>query len=248
MLRSVKELFGYKFEARDGEIGKVHDLYFDDLTWEIRYLVADTGKWLPGRKVLIIPSALGEPNWRSRNFPVQLTKDQIMKSPDIDLDKPVSRQHELKLHQHHNWAPYWIRYAAPGTVSVRPAPHAEEEKEKEATPEVEGDSHLRSAKEVIGYHIQARDGEIGHVEDFIMEDMKEVIRYMIVDTKNWLPGKDVLISPLWIEKVSWKDAKVFIGLLRETIKDSPEYNPAEPINRRYEERLYDFYGRPKYWT
>jgi hypothetical protein len=86
------------------------------------------------------------------------------------------------------------------------------------------------------------------VEDFIIEDIFEIIRYMIVDTRNWLPGKKVLIAPLWVDKVSWKDAKVFIDLLREAIKDSPEFDSSEPVNRRYEERLYDFYGRPKYWT
>lgn len=247
MLRSIKELFGYNIQAKDGEIGKVHDFYFDDETWAIRYLVVDTGKWLPGRKVIIIPSVLGEPDWRAHVFPVQLAKDQIMKAPDIDLAKPVSRQHEFELHKHYRWAPYWIPYGAPGVSAVPPPPPAEEEKDKESAEE-EGDSHLRSAREVIGYHIQALDGEIGHVEDFIVEDIVEVIRYMIVDTKNWLPGKKVLVSPLWIEKVSWKDAKVFIDLLREAIKDSPEFDPSEPINRMYEERLYDFYGRPKYWT
>jgi len=247
MLRSIKKLFGYMIQAVDGDIGKVYDFYFDDETWDIRYLVVDTGKWLPGRKVLIIPSALGEPDWRSNILPVQLTKDQIMRAPDIDLDKPVSRQHELELHEHYRWAPYWIPYGAPGAGVIPPAP-PEKEEEKETKAKEEGDSHLRSAREVIGYHIQALDGEIGHVEDFIVEDILEIIRYMIVDTRNWLPGKKVLIAPLWIDKVSWKDAKVSIDLLREAIKDSPEFNPSEPINRRYEERLYDFYGRPKYWT
>lgn len=132
--------------------------------------------------------------------------------------------------------------------SIPPAPLSEEEKEKESTQDAEGDFHLRSAKEVIGYHIQALDGEIGHVEDFIVEDIVQIIRYMVIDTRNWLPGKKVLIAPLWIEKVSWKNSKVFIDLLKESIKNSPGFNPSEPVNRKYEERPYDFYGRPKYWT
>jgi hypothetical protein len=249
MLRSISEIFGYVIQARDGEIGKVHDFYFDDETWHIRYLVIDTGKLLPGRKVLIVPSAIAEPDWRSHILPVELTKDKILKAPDIDVDKPVSRQHEFELHKHYGWAPYWIPFGAPGIGAVPPSPvEKEEEKEKESKPEDESDSHLRSAKEVIGYHIQALDGEIGHVEDFIVEDIVQIIRYMVVDTRNWLPGKKVLIAPLWIEKFSWKDSKVFVDMLREAIKESPEFNPSEPVNRRYEERLYDFYGRPKYWT
>lgn len=250
MLRSIKELFGYTIQAKKEDIGKVHDFYFGDETWTIRYMVVDTGKWLPGRKVLLIPSVLGLPDWESHAFPVELEKEQIMKSPDIDLDKPVSRQHELSLHEHYKWMPYWI---PPGPGGAIPIPASSlEKKEKKETVDTEADkewdTHLRSVKEVIGYHIQASDGEIGHVEDFILEDVLEVIRYMIIDTRNWLPGKKVLISPWWIEKVSWGDAKVYVDLTRELIKDSPEFDPSQPVNRKYEERLYDFYGRPKYWV
>jgi len=250
MLRSIQELFGYTIQGTDEEIGKVHDFLFDDETWAIRYMVVDTGKWLPGRKVLLIPSVLGQPDWESHVFPVELDKEQILKSPDIDLDKPVSRQHELALHEHYKWVPYWIPPGPAGAGFVPPSALAKKEKKKKEKTETlrEWDSHLRSAREVIGYHIQAADGEIGHVEDFILEDVLEVIRYMIIDTRNWLPSKKVLISPFWIDKVSWGDTKVYVDLSRDLIKDSPEFDPSKPVNRQYEERLYDFYGRPKYWV
>jgi hypothetical protein len=116
-----------------------------------------------------------------------------------------------------------------------------------ASAQQEKEHHLRSTREVIGYHIQARDGEIGHVEDFIADDQTWAIQYMVVDTRNWLPGRKVLIAPAWIEKVDWLERLVHVDLLRETIQNSPEFDPSAPVNRAYEVRLYDYYGRPKYW-
>lgn len=247
MLRSIQSLIGYRIHAKDGEIGKVKDFYFDDGKWTIRYFVVDTGNFLPGRKVLISPFfAFGTntPDWKSKTFPIDLTKAQIEASPSIEADKPVSRQHFIDLHQHYGWTPYWENSMAvvPPVAPIAP----EIEKAKEA--HEKGDPHLRSTKEVAGYHIQATDGEIGHVEDFVIGDTVWVIRYMVVDTRNWLPGRKVLLSPEWIQSVSWSNEQVTVDLTRDSIKNSPEYDPSAPINQKYELRLYDFYGRPKYWT
>ena len=111
-----------------------------------------------------------------------------------------------------------------------------------------GDLPLRSSQSVIGAYIQARDGDIGHVEDFIVDDETWVIQYLVVDTRNWLPGKKVLIAPAWIEEIEWPDGKVYIDLNRETIKRSPAYDPSVSLERSYEEKLYDYYDRRKYWT
>jgi len=248
MLRSLKEIFGYKIRATDGNIGNVHDFFFDDEIWAIRYVVVDTGTWLSGRKVLLVPSVVEQPEWERRLLPVDLRKKQVEESPEMDTDKPVSRQAEIDLHEHYDWSPYWLIPPHGLAPPITPAKGKDEEEEKEKKQEGERmDPHLRSVKEVMGYHIQALDGEVGHVEEFIADDSKWFIRYMVVDTRNWLPGKKVLIPPDWIERVSWEDRKVSIDLPRELIKNSPEYNPAAPVNRRYEERLYDYYGRPKYW-
>jgi len=249
MLRSIEGLQGYTIFAKDGEIGKVHEFYFDDQTWVIRYLVGDTGNWLVGRRVLISPLALGQPDWAAHTLPVGLTKKQVEDSPHISTDQPVSRQMEEELHTYYGWAPYW-RGATPlggmGGLAVAQMIAGTKEEESE-TKEKEGDPHLRSTREVIGYYIQARDGEVGHVEDFIADDEYWYIRYMVVDTRNWLPGKKVLVAPAWVEGVNWAENKVFVDLLRETIKHCPEYDPSAPVNREYEVRLYDYYGRPKYW-
>jgi hypothetical protein len=253
MLRNIKEMHGYNIQADDGEVGKVHDFYFDDKMWVIRYMVADTGGWLSGRRVLISPNDLKQPNWEEELIPVSLTKEQVKNSPSIDTDKPVSRQHEREILEYYNWPIYWehMSYPAGAAVGTRIYPVEEAKQTEEKTSEEkaeEGDSHLRSTREVDGYNIQAADGEIGHVDDFIVNDENWTIRYMVVDTRNWLPGKKVLISLQWIEKIDWSGRKVFVNLPKESIKNSPEFDPSSPVNRDYENRLYDYYGRRKYWT
>jgi hypothetical protein len=229
----------YRISATDGTLGKVKDLLFDDQLWVSRYLVVDSSAWLPGRRVLITPSALREPNWETGELPVELTMEQVKNSPGIEEDQPVSRQHEVKLHHYYDWPPYW-----PGPEATPIAPAA---RSPETETETLGDSHLRSVREVTGYHIAGADGEIGHAEDFIVEDETWWLRYIVVDTKNWLPGRKVLVSLQWIRKIDWNQRMVEIDLLREQIKASPRYDPTAAVNRGYEEQLFDFYGRPKYW-
>jgi sporulation protein YlmC with PRC-barrel domain len=236
MLRSVKELFGYQILATDGDIGKVYDFFFDDETWTIRYLVVDIGTWLPERKVLLSPVALLKPEGRTHKFPIRLSKEQVRKSPDINVEKPVSMQYQIALHAYYGWPVFWPM------SGYTPVPPVTEE-QPPFEPEKE-DSHLRSIREVKGYHIQATDREIGHVEDFIANDADWNIRYMVVDTRNWLPGKWVLIPLTFITDVRWIDRSVYIDLTKESVKNSPEYNPSDPVNREYEARLYDYYGRP----
>jgi sporulation protein YlmC with PRC-barrel domain len=253
MLRSMEELLGYAIHAKDGDIGAVNDFFFDDESWTIRYLVVDTGTWLPGRLVLVSPIALKQPDWAANTLSVELTKKQVESSPDVDSNKPVSRQKEIELHQHFGWPYYWGGgvFLAGGMSPIGEAsdlhPKPSRTSASVATEEPEGDPHLRSSKEVTGYHIQATDGEIGHLEDFIVDDQNWAIRYMVVGTRNWWPGKKVLVSPQWIRRVSWEESKVYVELSRDAIKTSPEYEENLPITRAYESRLYDHYGRPTYW-
>ncbi len=245
MLRDLKILRGYKLYARDGEIGETYDFYFDDRTWIIRYLVADTGSWLSSRRILISPVALGQPSWEKKTLPVNLTQEQVEKSPGIDVDKPVFRQNEKELIQYYNWPNYWeaIGTHIPETAVIMSSRiHLKEGDKEEVNP------HLRSTREVNGYHIQARNGEIGHIEEFIVDDNSWYIRYAVVDTKNWLPwGKKILLSTHWIDRIKYDEKRVYVDLTRELIEKSPEFDPSQPVNREYENRIYDFYGRPKYW-
>lgn len=226
MLRSINEVKYYSLLAKNGEIGQCRDFIFDDHSWTIRYMVADTSKWMPGSKVLISPLSLGDPDWKSKKLPVERTVDEIKDSPPLDSDAPISREYEKK------WLTYWK------------LPYWWEKKSsKEITK-----STLRSVSEVSGYDIKAKDKDIGHVEDFIVDTAKWRVLYMIVDTRNWLPGgKKVLISPSWIDEIKWTERSVKVDLHSDKIENSPEYDPAMPVNRAYESQLYDYYGRPVYW-
>ncbi|MFN7139723.1 MAG: PRC-barrel domain-containing protein [Limisphaerales bacterium] len=220
MLRKARTLKGFHLGAIDGEIGKIKDFYFDDTSWKVRYMVADTGKWLPHRKVLISPHAFGSIDDKERLVHVQLTREQVENSPTIDADKPVSRQMEEDYLRYFGWPFYWLdplMWGAPAAAGPVETADAEAR---------EGDPHLRSVEEVIGYHIQARDGEIGHVEDFLVDEDDWTIHEMIVETRNWLPGKRVLVSPLLIKSVNWAESTVRVALTREALKtELPEYNP-----------------------
>jgi len=246
MLTNATYLKGLVIRATDGELGTVEELYFDDETWAIRYLVVDTGGWLSGRRVLISPLAIDNIDWPSRRLDVALTKKQVESSPDIDARKPVSRQHETTYAKYYGYSNYWGSVApyAAGLAIPIPPPEAMTGK----LPRAPVDSHLRSTEAVTSYRVEATDGEIGHIAGFVVDEDTWAIRYVEVATRNWWPGKKVLLSPAWIERVSWEDSKVYVGLRRDTIKDAPNYVESMPITREYEDRLYATYGRPPYWS
>jgi uncharacterized protein YrrD len=246
MLRKVKTMTGYTLDSLDGEIGKVKEFYFDDQHWTIRYLVADAGNWLTGRQVLISPYALAAVNKEGQQIAINLTKKQIEDSPSLNSDKPVSRQFEEAYYGHFGWPMYWggpYMWGAYPYLERDPVTDTESTKEEKAW-----DPNLRSSHDVIGHHVQALDGEIGHVEDFIIDDETWAIRYLIVDTENWWPGKKVLVSPRWIDRVSWDESKVFISLPCATIKQSPEYSEESLLTRDYEAGLHRHYSRRGYWV
>jgi len=248
MLRSTKQLLGYRLDAADDVLGTVKDLLFDEDNWTIRWFVADTGKWLPGRKVLIPPLMVGTPEWDANLLPVRLTKEEVENSPGLEYDEPVSRQYERRYYDQFGWPYYW---AGTGVWGMHPTPTAMLMRENDSDPMTEspeaGTNLLRSVLEVMNYRIQATDDAIGHVEDFIVDSESWTLRYLVVDTRNWLPGRKVLVATDWIQAVQWPQSQVTVELTRDAIKGSPEYDPATPVNRAYEERLYDYYGRPYPW-
>lgn len=251
MLRSISEILGYKLQATDGDIGRCKDFLFDDRQWTVRYVVAETGGWLSGRKTLISPISLDHPDWNSRRLITKLDRKSIENAPELDEHAPVSRQYEQKYHAHYGWPHYW-RGTGIWAADAYPQPLYDDVGQsqlavEEAEEEIEGDPHLRSVNEVIDYKIHANDGEIGRVSDFIMDDETWTMRYMVIDTRKWLVGDRVILSPHWVKEVNWGDRRVEVDMTREEIKNSPEFKPSEPVNREYEVRLYDYYGRPRYW-
>ena len=250
MLTNATFLKGLAIHATDGELGTVDDFYFDDETWGIRYLTVDTGGWLGGRQVLISPFSILHTDWPAKRLDVALTKKQVENSPDINTHQPVSRQHEAEYNRYYGYPYYWG-----GPYLRGPAFDPAGLANSVASTETMGgmidrespDSHLRSTEGISGYHVETTDGEIGHVDGFVIDDEAWAIRYIEVATRNWLPGKKVLVSPGWIDRVSWDDSKVYVALSREAIKNCPEYLLSRPLTREYEIRLYAHYGRPPYW-
>ncbi len=243
MQTTISDLIGYAIRATDGDLGKVDEFYFDDQTWTIRYVVVETGNWLSGRKVLIALAAFGKPEPESRMFSVNLTRTQVRNSPNIETQKPVYRQHEIALHEYYQW-PWRGGYG--GTFGTTPLPLSADEALLDQEDSASGsrdDPYLRSTRQVTGYHIHATDGEIGHVEDFMVDDENWAIRFLVVDTRNWLPGKKVILSPRWIKRVQWADSLVYFDLTRGSVEKSPEFNPSKPISRDYEAFLLDHFGQ-----
>lgn len=247
MLRSIKDIHDYEMTARDGNVGRTETLLFDDQSWRVQYVVADTGGWLSDEHVVLKPDLLQAPDGEKRSIGINLTKAAVERSPSIDTHRPVSQQ---QVSDPIRWPSVWAMegmYVGLAVIpEVKRADEARKAREIE-TAVVNGDPHLRSTKEVIGYHIHALNGDIGHVEDFILDDEQWTIRYLAIDTRNWLPGRKVLVAPQWTEEIDWMDQEISVNLTRESIEKSPSYNPSAPVNRQYEEELYDYYGRQVYW-
>lgn len=266
MLLGAQGLEGYAVGAIDGVIGHVKDIYFDDHQWAVRYFVVETGGWLSSRKVLISPLAMGKPDWAARVLPVSITKEQVKNSPDIDTDKPVSRQHEIQYLGYYGYPHYWggaglwgssaypgamltgVGYDGSGAnYLLEQAQDARAEAAEEQRQDA-SDPYLRSCNALLRYHIEATDGGMGHVKGLVVEEETWAIRYLIVETSNWWGGHQVLIAPRWIGDISWPDATVTVNLTRKAVKAAPAYDSSLPLSREHEMDLHRHHGRAGYWA
>lgn len=231
MLRSLRQLHGHQLGATDGDIGHVKDFYVDDRHWAVRFVVVDTGSWLSGRQVLISPHAFPTLDHTGKRLLVALTKAQIEGSPAIETRKPVSRQFEAEYYGYYGLPFYWqgdgMWGTAPFPVATSlPVAHAAGPVVGEGAPAGGDDPHLRSTQAVSGYSIQASDGEIGHIRDFLMDDASWAIRQLVVTTGGWFSGKEVLIPIDQVAEVSYADSTVRVTMTRESILQSPIYHQA----------------------
>jgi hypothetical protein len=253
MILAETALRGYNLEATDGELGVIKDCLFDDRYWNLRWFVVDTGPWLIGRKILIHPSAVTHVDLESEKIFVNLTKRQIEDSPSATTDEPVSREWQNNLYDYYGWdsmwgnASYYIGYpdiplarggplTLGGETSDLHVPGSEHEYGLDA-----GDPHLRSANALRGYHVDATDGAIGHVGNFLFDDESWTIRYIVVDTKVWWFGQQVLLSPVGVRDIAAVDHAIHVKISREQVKSSPPWDPSEQIHQDYERRLQQHY-------
>jgi len=236
MYRNVNNLIGNRMEGTDGEMGKVEEFYFDDQAWIIVYLVVKTGNWLSGREVLISPYALIMGMDRPGIFPVNLTKEQIKNSPDIDTNLPVSRQQEIALHQYYPWQSYWGTGFYEGGIwgivtppAVDPLP---------VKPPV-GDLHLRSTHAITGYHIETTDGKLGHLRDFIIDDETWHIEYLVIEMHSWPAGKKVLIARKHIKEIQWAASKILVDVTSKVLENTRTYDESEFLHPETLDKVFD---------
>jgi hypothetical protein len=245
MLRQAKDLEAYKLRALDSDIGTVKEFYFDDRYWTVRYLVADTGAWLRGRRVLISPFGLGPGEAINGFIPVCLTKKQIEESPRLAMHEAISCRYEKQYYGYYGWSGY-----AHGSHVWGETPYIQRKSQEYRGMSPREDAWeptLHSTREVTGHQVQGLDAEVGRVVDFLIDDETWTIRYLVVETKNGWSGKQVLVSPQWIERVSWSESKVFVSLPSATILRAPAFDPAS-FNRAHEAELHELYARPAYWV
>jgi len=254
MIRSAKEVRKFEIVATDGGIGSVDDFYFDDERWAIRYLVVDTGHWLPGRRVLISPLSIRRTDWDEQRLRLSISRDQVKASPGIDTHQPVSRRHEQAYLDYYGYPYYWAHAGLWGAYAIpmmpTPAQMAKQRASAAATERKaaeQGDARLRSVSEVTGYVIRAVDGDLGHVEDALFDDLSWATRYLVVDTSNWWFGKHVLVAPEWITDISWTERSVSVSITRQQLRSAPQYDRAQHVDRQWELEYYRHLLQPAYW-
>lgn len=244
MLYDVNTLKGFKLKAKDGEIGKIKEFFFDDTTWNISYLIANTGNWLKDRQVLISPDALVKIDLYEHTLSVNLTKVQIESCPPLEHNQPVTRQYEdiymkhygLPIHSGSSFLQGMYGYIDQSEFDRWHAVHAEP-----------SDPHLLSTNDTHGKHIHTSDGGAGHVHSFIIDSETWSIRYLVIDTHNLYPGKKILIAPEWIEYINTNERKIYLKLQRNAVLNAPKYQEDEELNRDYEEALHEHYNTKGYW-
>jgi len=208
MRLNINSLLGFSLSATDGEVGKIEETYFDDRNWAIRYLVVKTSQWLSGRKVLISPLAFNRSKWKGGTFPVNLTKKQILNSPYVDTDRPLSLHHTKSLNEYYLWQPF-IDNGFYAPVHCDQQDLIEEPTVNSASTD---HIHLRSTRETRGFRIHAKDGEIGFVSGFIVEDESWKIIYLLVIAKSIFGDQKILISVQDIRKIKWNESKIYLDI------------------------------------
>jgi hypothetical protein len=264
MLREFNDFGGFGIGASDGMIGRLDDFYFDDRTWVVRHLVVDAGTWWSSRKVLLSPASIDGSDWTQKVLRVPLTTEQVRHSPDIDTARPVSRQHEAEVFGNPGRPYHWGGSRSPGG-GIYPNPIRPDEDgfgsaravrleaqnacaPAESKRRRENDPHLRSCRAILRYRVHASDGDVGHLEDMLVDEQTLAIRYLVVNTSNWWLGRQVLVAPQWIQGVSWPDSKVAFRLARRAIERAPPYEPGKPLDRVQEALLHEHHGQPVYWA
>lgn len=254
MIYSAKELERFQIAARDGLLGTVYDIFFDERAWLARYFAISTGPWLNRRHVLLAAPRLRISETATRSLSTDATQKQVRESPSADLEQPLTRQQEHAMHDHYGWPYYWslaavgsgvTPFTAGTTNALSPTPPASTPPSSANDPAKNPllEPALRSVRELRGYSIAAADDLVGEIDDVLFDHVHWQVRYLVIDTHKWLPGPKVLVSPQHVREVRPARLEITVELTREQIKHGPSYDPGKERTGDYNDRLYDFYGR-----
>jgi hypothetical protein len=232
VLHLARKVIGAAIRATDGDIGTLEDFYFEEDRWTVRYLLVDTGKYFTGKKVLLSPMSV-RGAWGMRGIPVALTKDQVFNSPGFDPVLPWTRDRESQILGYYGYPSYWGfdsvwgTYENPAALVTAPAAEAApSSRTSTATMDPEA-ADLRSVRKSTGYHLHATDGEIGHVDDFLIGEESWRIRYMLVDTSNWIGGRSVIVASSACDEIDKTHGRLHLAATREEVKNAPSFESIE---------------------
>jgi hypothetical protein len=218
MLLNVHTLCQYTILAKGGDIGNIDDFLFDEDTWKIRYLITDTSNGPSRRKVLLPAIALDQTNQVSRKIPIHLTKEQVNNCPSIDTNALMSRQIQSRLNEVYPVFMYWAMSGYVST-SLPLAPVSNQQSQSE-----EHNIAFRSVEDIGHCFIQAVDGDLGAIEEIVVDDESWSIRYIVANPTKWLLGRKFWVLPTWIETIDWEAQQVFLKISKEQLKNSPDYS------------------------
>jgi hypothetical protein len=257
MSTSLEKLHGSTVVGLDGDVGTIARFLLQLNPWVVRYIVIETGSWWAGKEVLISPWSIAPGSVAGERIALSLTREQVRNSPSYDPTEALTREHEDALLGYYGYPAYWggpllwgpVPAATPGAP---PDPGLRTGLPDSDAAAVElldpPTADLADSQQVLGTHLHATDGDVGHVDDLLVESDTWQVRYLVIDTNNWWIGRHVLIAPEWIENFEWPDHKLRVAVDRAAIKGAPEYDPARILTRADELALYRHYRRGPYWT
>ena len=234
MYRSLKQIQHYSLLTKNEEACKLEDLFFNETTWKTQYLVVKTGSFFSARNVLLNPVIVEKIIDADKKIQLLISNDHVKKCPSVNSVLPISLEAELLLAKYWEWIPKDAEGPLPPEAGH--SIEVEAETESKDLSERAAESKLRSYEEVKGYTIYAPDGHFGHIEDFLFDD-DWLIRYAVVDTRNWIPGKRVLLPVGQIEEVKWAEHSLHVEASCELVKSAPAYDESKGVTPEDEEAV-----------
>jgi hypothetical protein len=222
MILGVSDLNAYKLNARDGELGRLHDLSFDEVTWQVRHLVIEGRSGQPGW-ILMHPLAVRRWDIQSRSIDLTVTRLQVERRPPVDVDQPLSQRQAERYYRHFGWPAYWPAHGRGPAESQPPFRPAGSGSSRTSTGDqpADHDPHLHGARRLLDFEVLARDGHAGRVDDILVDAATWMVRQLAIDARTRWLGKQALVSAEWITEIDWIQGRLQLDLDLDRLGRSP---------------------------